>query len=174
VGPFFAISRHDVVALASPWDPARVLQEYVDQTSSETVSSVPADSVAALKDGARIRYEMEHRWMGSIEAEMHLTPLSQVELQVEIDGAVWLNWWLRPFAIPFRSRLRRFVDRQIDTMLAELSEDAESLPAEAESAEPIVNGSPSARPSRGMRSSLRVFAPGGQLVHEHYEGTPAD
>jgi hypothetical protein len=172
VGPFLAISRHEVVELSSPWDPARVIEEYVQQSNGRPVPALGPDDIAALGDGGAFLFELEHRWMGRVQAEMRIEVVSALQVDVSVDGAWWLTWWLRPVAILFRGRLHRWVNRRIDEMLEELSQDQPVVDSQEAADEPVVASNPAPdEPEKGMRVTLEILTPAGKRLYRHTEGS---
>lgn len=172
MGPFLAISRHAVVDLSSPWDPARVIQEYLDESSGSPVPELSHDDVEALADGGAFLLELEHRWMGRVQAEMRVEVASAMQVDVSVDGAWWLTWWVRPVAILFRGRLRRWVNRRIDEMLEELSQDQPLVDADEPPDERVAVSEPASdEPESGMRVTLEILTPEGKRVYRHTRGT---
>ena len=171
MGPFLAISRDDIVELSTPWDPARIFQEYVAPSNERPAATLAPEDLAALTEGGVFLFDLEHRWMGRIRAEMRVMVISAMQVEVAVDGGWWLAWWLRPLAIPFRSRLHRWLNRRIDEMLEELSQDE---PVE-ELGEPVDEAPPSQpaadRAESGMRSTLEILTPGGRRIYRHIEGS---
>ena len=171
MGPFLAISRDDIVELSKPWDPARILQEYVAPSNERPAATLAPEDLAALTEGGVFLFDLEHRWMGRIRAEMRVMVISAMQVEVAVDGGWWLPWWLRPLALPFRGRLHRWLNRRIDEMLEELSQDE---PAE-ELGEPVDEAPPSKsaadRAESGMRSTLEILTPGGRRIYRHTEGS---
>jgi len=172
VGPFLAISRDDIVELSTPWDPARIFQEYVAPSNERPAATLAPEDLAALTEGGVFLFDLEHRWMGRIRAEMRVKVVSAMQVEVAVDGGWWLRWWLRPLATPFRSRLHRWLNRRIDKMLEELSQD-EPVESLGEPLEEV--GAPSDpvsdRAESGMRSTLEILTPGGRRIYRHTEGS---
>jgi hypothetical protein len=168
VDPFIAISRREVVELPQPWDAERVVMDYVDEAGDGSGPAISAEDLKELEQGADVRYELEQGLMGRIQAEMRLVVLSPQRLDVSIDGAWWLTWWLRILALPFRGRLRRWLDGRVDELLAELSAE----PAE----ETDVDVRPSAETANesdpGRRWTLEILTPGGRSVYRRTSPSP--
>lgn len=168
VDPFIAISRREIVELPSPWNGERVVMDYVEQAGAAPVDTLSEENVRELERGAEVRYELEHRLMGRIQAEMRLVVLSPQRLDVSIDGAWWLSWWLRIIALPFRGRLRRWLDRRIEELLADLS--AEPADADAAAAEHTIPQRDEA--DSGVRWTLEILTPGGRGVYRRTSPSP--
>jgi hypothetical protein len=172
VGPFLAITRQAIVDLSSPWDPDRVIREYVEQSNGRPAPDLSPDDVAALADGGAFLLELDHRWMGRVQAEMRIDVVSPRQLAVSVDGAWWLTWWVRPVAILFRGRLRRWVNKRIDEMLEELSQDQPPVDADEPADEPaVVSNAAPAEPEKGMRMTLEILTPAGKRIYRHTEGS---
>lgn len=164
---FLEIARHQVVDLAAPWDPGRVIEEYV----GDRVEDRPSPSaIDALQEGAILRFDMDQHRIGAVEAEMHINVLEARQLEVDLGAAVSLKWWLWPLAIAFRGRLRRWLNGRIDQMLDELAEDDRATGMNGEQVEPVEE-SPAA-PPKGVSWTLQVLAPSGDPVYERTAGSP--
>lgn len=160
--PFLAISRREVVELATPWDAERVVMDYVTQAGDASGISLNAEDLRELEEGADVRYELEHRLMGRIQAEMRLVVLSSQRLDVSIDGAWWLSWWLRILALPFRGRLRRWLDGRVDELFADLSTEPDD--GDDVNLEPA-GGTDDAGDPR-LHWTLEILTPGGRGVYQ--------
>ncbi|HEY9289413.1 MAG TPA: hypothetical protein VIT43_15470 [Candidatus Dormibacteraeota bacterium] len=159
--PFLAISRREVVELAQPWDPERVVMDYVEEVSDASVQALSADDLKELEHGANVRYDLEHSIMGRIQAEMRLVVLNPERLDVSIDGAWWLSWWLRILALPFRRRLRRWLESRVDELLADLSAE----PADDGEIEPQPLGDREREGDPRLRWTLEILTPEGRRIY---------
>lgn len=167
VDPFLGISRREVVELAQPWDPERVVLDYIEEAGDASVKALSADDLKELEQGADVRYDLEHPVMGRIQAEMRLVVLSPERLDVSIDGAWWLSWWLRILALPFRGRLRRWLDRRVDELLANLSTE----PAEGVDVDLRPVRTDDDRDSR-LRWTLEILTPEGRRIYQRTGPSP--
>lgn len=166
--PFIAISRREVVELPQPWDAERVVMDYIDEVGGSG-PAINADDLKELEQGTDVRYELEHGLMGRIQAEMRLVVLSPQRLDISIDGAWWLTWWLRILALPFRGRLRRWLDGRVEELLAELSaEPAEETDVDVEPFAGTADESDS-----GRRWTLEILTPGGRSVYRRKNPGPS-
>lgn len=142
--------------------------DYLDEAGDASPQALSVDDLKELEHGADVRYELEHRLMGRIQAEMRLVVLSAQRLEVSIDGAWWLSWWVRILALPFRGRLRRWLDGRVDELLADLS------------AEPAEDGDvdlqpPAAKNEEGdssVRWTLEILTPEGRRVFRRTNPSP--
>jgi hypothetical protein len=172
VGPFLTISRQAIVDLSSPWDPESVIREYFEQSNGGPAPDLSPDDVAALADGGAFLLELDHRWMGRVQAEMRIEVVSPMQLAISVDGAWWLTWWVRPVAILFRGRLRRWVNRRIDEMLEELSQDQPLDGTDESAEEPAMASNPAPdEPEKGIRLTLEILTPAGKRIYRHTEGS---
>jgi hypothetical protein len=183
VGPFLTIRRHAVVDLPRPWDPSRVIQEYLEDPAVRRQLTLSDDQLATLaNDGLQVRIDAKHRWMGAMAGEMRIAVQDPLTVTLDIEGWATLRWWLRPFALPFRPRMRRAVDRQIGQLIEDLRDDvdevalgfddhsAESAPEFAEAPALAREPSPAREPSKSLRGltwTLQVLTVGGELVYQH-------
>jgi hypothetical protein len=181
MGPFLTIRRHAVVDLPRPWDPSRVIQEYLDDPAVRQQLTLSDDQRSTLaNDGIRVRIDATHRWMGAMAGEMHLAVQDPLTVTIDIDGWATVRWWLRPFALPFRRRVRRAVDRQIDQLIEDLTTDIDevALGFEDDPVEPASEvveapalapeSSPAREPSntlKGLTWTLQVLTVAGELVY---------
>jgi hypothetical protein len=182
VGPFLTIERHAVVDLPRPWDPTRVIDEYLDDPAVRQQLILSDDQRATLaNDGIRVRVEAKHRWMGAMAGEMQIAVQSPLTVTVDIDGWATVRGWLRLFALLFRRRVRRAVDRQIDQLIEDLTTDIDEValgfddhPVEsalefAEAGALPREPSPAREPSgtlKGLTWTLQVLTVGGELVYQ--------
>jgi hypothetical protein len=183
VGPFLTIQRHAVVDLRRPWDPTRVIQEYLDDPAVRQQLTLSDDQLSTLaNDGIQVRVDATHGGMGAMAGEMHIAVQDPLTVTVDIDAWATVRWWLRPFALPFRRRVRRAIDRQIDQLIEDLTTDidevalgfddhpAESAPEFADAAALAREPSPARESSntlKGLTWTLQVLTVGGELVYQH-------
>lgn len=70
MGAFLALSRHEIIDLASPWDLERLMQEYLADPKEEEALETSADDLSTLvHEGAIARFSLERRWMGKTQSE---------------------------------------------------------------------------------------------------------
>jgi hypothetical protein len=181
--PFLAISRHELVDLTTPWDPERAMAEYFGDADAQRQLNLSADDVAQLvNEGAIARLDARHRWMGRAEAEMRIELLSPLQLGVEIGAEVNVAWWLRPFALPFRSRVRGLINQQIDEMLEELRAPtltAPTLPSPSGGGEKDGRGEGETQERgggekegrAGAKLRIEILTLGGRSVYRRSEGS---
>lgn len=179
--PFLTINRQEVVDLPSPWDPDKVLEEYLQDPTRPQNLALSKEQLATLaRDGVVVRIDGRHRWIGAMEGEMRIVVLNPTTLEVNIDGSAKVRWWLRPFVLPFRGRARRAVEAQIDQLIEELETDLREVVEDGEAAapaEPAPAAPPASAtnraPSGGFSWKLRILTTAGDLVYERREGTTA-
>lgn len=142
--------------------------DYLDQAGDRSQQALNVDDLKELEHGADVRYELEHRLMGRIEAEMRLVVLSPQRLDVSIDGAWWPSWWLRILALPFRGRLRRWLAGRVDELLADLSAEP------AEDGDVEVDSSARNEDERDprLRWTLEILTPEGRRVYQRTSPSP--
>ena len=164
MGPFLTVRRQDVVELVGPWDPATIVGDYLEYRRAGSTRP-SAEDLAALEAGGILRLELQHRWTGSVEAEMHLDVLRPTRVQVELAAVLSLRWWLRPLAWPFRPRLRRWIDTRVDELLEELAQNGSTTDGEA----PPEADEPESETS-SVRWTLSILTPSGRRVYQHTSG----
>ncbi len=70
MGAFLTLSRHEIIDLASPWGPERLMQEYLADPKEEEALETSADDLSTLvHEGAIARFSLERRWMGKTQSE---------------------------------------------------------------------------------------------------------
>lgn len=183
MGPFLTIRRQAVVDLPRPWDPARVIQEYLDDPAVRQKLTLSDEQLATLtKDGVRVGIDAKHRWMGAMAGEMRIVVEDPLTVAVEIDGWATLRWWLRPIVLPFRPRMRRAVERQIDQLIEDLTTDIDeaALGVDDHQGERVLEPAEPSAPAReartlnGLTWTLRVLTVGSELIYERtQDGTRA-
>lgn len=185
MGPFLTIHRQEIVDLPVPWDPSRVIREYVEHPDAQRELPLTQDQLSTLlNDGVVVRLDARHRWMGAMEGEMRIAVLDPSTVEINIDGWATLRWWLRPFALPFRGRMRRAVEAQIDKLIEELEAGIQEADIAADEPlaeheadlgpEPPPRHEPEHRSSGlgGLVMRLRVLTIGGELIYQQQEGGP--
>jgi hypothetical protein len=168
VAPFLTASRHTVVELAAPWDPQAIIDQYF--AAPESQRALPADVVSRLlSDGGVFRLDAKYRWMGSLHADIRFVLLTTSQIDLDLQGTLSPNWWLRGAALPFRSRLRAFVDAKLDELIDELKKEA-SLPATTEQAVRQTAEGAALR-LKGVQWTLEILSLDGRSLYQHAEGS---
>jgi len=161
-----------VVELATPWDPQAIIRKYSAEPHSQI--ELPADVVSTLvSDGGVLRLDAKYRSMGSMHADIRLALLSTSQIDMDVQGTLSPSWWLRWAALPFRSRLRKFVDAKLDEVIDELKKEAllppttdEAIPQSAEPGKPVLE-----RPMKGVEWTLEIRSLDGRSLYQHTEGS---
>ena len=184
MGPFLTIHRQEVVDLPRPWDPSRVIREYVEDRDAQRELPLTQDQLTTLlNDGVVVRLDARHRWMGAMEGEMRIAVLNPSTVEITIDGWATLRWWLRPFALPFRGRMRRAVEAQVDKLIEELEAGIQEADIAADEAvtDHEADLPPEPPPLRqaerssglgGLVMRVQVLTIGGVRIYEQHEGGP--
>jgi hypothetical protein len=172
MGPFLAVSRHTVVELAAPWDPQAIIRQYFAEPARQI--ELPAHVVSTLvSEGGVFRLDAKYRSMGSMHADIRLALLSKSQIDLDLRGTLSPSWWLRWGALPFRSRLRKFVDAKLDEVVDELMKEAllppateEAIPQSVEPDKPLLES-----PMRGVQWTLEILTLDGRSLYQHAEGS---
>ena len=174
MAPFLTVSREGVVDLPAPWDPVKVIEDYIDDPRAREELAIPAEDLSTLaREGMLIRNDTQHRWMGEMGGQLRVAVLTPTQLDLEIDVSVAPAWWLRLFMVFFRGRLRRVVDAQIDRLIDDLEAPPEpDIASDAE--QEVDDGSkPEAEraPPTSVRTTLEILTLDGRPVYERVEGS---
>lgn len=158
--------------LAAPWDPQAIIRQYSAEPESQI--ELPADVVSTLvSDGGVFRLDAKYQSMGSMHADIRLAFLSKSQIDLDLRGTLSPSWWLRWAALPFRSRLRKFVDARLDKVIDELKKEAllpptsdEGVPQSAEPDKPVLEP-----PMKGLQWTLEILSLDGRSLYQHTEGS---
>jgi hypothetical protein len=172
VGPFITLTRHTLVDLGAPWDPQSIMRQYY--ADPEGPLELPAEAVSTLvSSGGALRVDAKRRWMGSLHADARVALLSQRQIDLDLKGTLSLSWWLHCVALPFRPRLRRFVEAKLDEVIEELKKEALVPPTTEEVPEHVperVEALPEA-PPRHFEVRFEVLSLEGRSLYQHTEGS---
>jgi hypothetical protein len=147
-----------------------MIREY--DAGPESQRELPADVVSTLAStGGVFRLGAKRRWIGSLHAEMRVALLSESQIDLDFQGALAPSWWLRWVALPFRSRLRQFVDAKLDQLIDELSRDAAMPSSEGATLQTGDPDKPAPAPQlKGVQWTLEILSLDGRSLYQRAEG----
>jgi hypothetical protein len=170
VAPFLTLTRHTLVDLGVPWDPQAIMRQYYAQAPLE----LPAEAISTLvSNGGVLRVDAERRWMGSLHADARVALVSQRQIDLDLEGTLSLSWWLRCLALPFRPRVRRFLEAKLDEVIEELKKEALAPPpteAVPEQVPKPVEAEPEA-PLKHGEVRFQVLSLDGRSLYQHTQGS---
>ena len=164
--------RHTQVGLGAPWDPQAIMRQYY--ADPEGPLELPAEAVSTLvSNGGVLRVDAKRRWMGSLHAEARVALLNERQIDLDLKGTLLLSWWLHWLALPFRPRIRRFVEAKLDEVIEELKKEALVPPPTEAMPEQVpkpVAAAPEA-PPRHFEVRFEVLSLDGRSLYQHTEGS---
>ena len=121
---------------------------------------------------ASLDFDLEHRWMRTMQGAIRLALLHPLRIDLDIHGSVAPKWWLWPLGLPFRPRIRRLIDKQIDEIINDLKSEAQAVRLSHLARQNDAARAPaSPRPLKGVRLSVEISSLDGRRLYQHTEGS---